>query len=50
MDTGFPIDVWCLCLGLGSAADELENAEYASPQKSLLSMRGEEPLDEELYT
>ena len=27
---------------------ELENAEYATPQKPLLSMRGEEPLDEGL--
>ena len=28
--------------------EELENAEYAAPQKHLLSMRGEEPPDEEL--
>ena len=28
--------------------EEVENAEYAAPQKPLLSMRGEEPLDEEL--
>ena len=28
--------------------EEVENAEYAAPLKSLLSMRGEEPLDEEL--
>ena len=27
--------------------EEVENAEYATPQKPLLSMRGEEPLDEE---
>ena len=26
---------------------EVENAEYAAPLKPLLSMRGEEPLDEE---
>ena len=26
----------------------VENAEYAAPQKPLLSMRGEEPLDEEV--
>ena len=31
-----------------TCADEVENAEYATPQKPLLSMRGEEPLDEEL--
>ena len=28
--------------------EEVENAEYAARQKPLLSMRGEEPLDEEL--
>ena len=28
--------------------EEVENAEYAAPLKPLLSMRGEEPLDEEL--
>ena len=28
--------------------EEVENADYAAPQKPLLSMRGEEPLDEEL--
>ena len=28
--------------------EEAENAEYAAPQKPLLSMRGEKPLDEEL--
>ena len=28
--------------------EEVENAEYAAPQTPLLSMRGEEPLDEEL--
>ena len=28
--------------------EEVENAEYAAPQKPLLSMRGEEPLDKEL--
>ena len=28
--------------------EELENAEYTVPQKPLLSMRGEEPVDEEL--
>ena len=28
--------------------EEVEIAEYATPQKPLLSMRGEEPLDEEL--
>ena len=27
---------------------KVENAKYAAPQKPLLSMRGEEPLDEEL--
>ena len=28
--------------------EEVENAEHVSPQKPVLSMRGEEPLDEEL--
>ena len=28
--------------------EEVENAQYAAPLKSLLSMRGEEPLDEQL--
>ena len=28
--------------------EEVENADYAAPQKTLLSMRGEEPLNEEL--
>ena len=28
--------------------EEVEKADYAAPQKPLLSMRGEEPLDEEL--
>ena len=28
--------------------EEVENAEYAAPLKPLLSMRGEEPLDEEI--
>ena len=28
--------------------EEVETADYAAPQKPLLSMRGEEPLDEEL--
>ena len=28
--------------------EEVENAEYAAPQRPLLSMRGEEPWDEEL--
>ena len=28
--------------------EEVENAEYAAPQKPLLSMREEEPLDEGL--
>ena len=31
-----------------TCVEEVENAEYATPQKPLLSMRGEEPLDEEL--
>ena len=31
-----------------TCAEEVENAEYVAPLKPLLSMRGEEPLDEEL--
>ena len=31
-----------------TCVEEVENAKYAAPQKPLLSMRGEEPLDEEL--
>ena len=31
-----------------TCVEEVENAEYAAPQKPLLSMREEEPLDEEL--
>ena len=31
-----------------TCVEEVENADYAAPQKPLLSMRGEEPLDEEL--
>ena len=31
-----------------TCVEEVENAEYAAPQKPLLSMRGEEPLDEEV--
>ena len=31
-----------------TCVEELENAKYAAPQKPLLTMRGEEPLDEEL--
>ena len=31
-----------------TCGEEAENAEYAAPLKPLLSMRGEEPLDEEL--
>ena len=31
-----------------TSLEEVENAEYAAPLKSLLSMRGEEPLAEEL--
>ena len=31
-----------------TCVEEVENAEYAAPQKPLLIMRGEEPLDEEL--
>ena len=31
-----------------TCVEEVENAEYAAPQKRLLSMRAEEPLDEEL--
>ena len=33
---------------LQTCLKEVENAEYAAPQKPLRSMRGEEPLDEEL--
>ena len=32
-----------------TCVEEVENAEYAAPLKPLLSMRGKEPLDEELY-
>ena len=31
-----------------TCVEEVENAEYATPQKPLLSMRGEEPWDKEL--
>ena len=31
-----------------TCVEEVENANYAAPQKPLLSMRGEEPLEEEL--
>ena len=31
-----------------TCVEEVENAQYAAPLKPLLSMRGEEPLDEEL--
>ena len=31
-----------------TCVEEMENAEYVAPLKPLLSMRGEEPLDEEL--
>ena len=31
-----------------TCVEEVENAEYVAPLKALLSMRGEEPLDEEL--
>ena len=31
-----------------TCVEEVENADYAAPQKPLLSMRREEPLDEEL--
>ena len=31
-----------------TCVEEVENAEYAAPQKAFLSMRGEEPLDKEL--
>ena len=31
-----------------TCVEQVENAEYAAPQKAVLSMRGEEPLDEEL--
>ena len=32
-----------------TCVEEVVHAEYAAPQKPLLSMRGEEPLDEELH-
>ena len=32
-----------------TCVEEVENAEYAAPLKPLLSMRGEEPVDEELH-
>ena len=31
-----------------TCVEEVESADYAAPQKPLLSMRGDEPLDEEL--
>ena len=31
-----------------TCVEKVENAEYAAPQKPLISMKGEEPLDEEL--
>ena len=31
-----------------TCVEEVKNAEYAAPQKPLLAMRGEEPVDEEL--
>ena len=31
-----------------TCVEEMENAEYAAPLKPLLTMRGEEPLEEEL--
>ena len=31
-----------------TCVEEVENAEYTSPQKPLLSMRGEEPSDEDV--
>ena len=31
-----------------TCVEEVENAKYAAPLKPLLSMRGEEPLDEQL--
>ena len=31
-----------------TCVEEVENADYATPQKPLFSMRGEEPLNEEL--
>ena len=31
-----------------TCVEDVENADYAAPQKPLLSMRGEEPLDKEL--
>ena len=33
---------------LQTCVEEVQNAEYAAPLKPLLSMRGEEPLDEEV--
>ena len=33
---------------LQTSVEEVEDAKYATPQKPLLSMRGEEPLDKEL--
>ena len=33
---------------LQTCVEEVENADYDAPQKPLLSMRGEEPLDEDL--
>ena len=33
---------------LQTCEEEVENAEYVAPPGPLLSMRGEEPLDEEL--
>ena len=33
-----------------TCVEEVENAEYATPQKPLLFMRGEDPLDEEICT
>ena len=33
---------------LQTCVEEVENAEYGTPQKPLLSIRGEEPVDEEL--
>ena len=31
-----------------TCVEEVKNADYAAPQKPLLSMRGEEPLDKQL--
>ena len=31
-----------------TCVEEVENAEYVAPRKSLLSMRVEDPVDEEL--